>query len=75
MSEALKLLRNPYGAKSEQDAFKYYQYTNAVRDNMIYGSSYRLDTKTGKRVSQPTGEAVLTEETNITNKKIKNRNL
>lgn len=71
MSEALKLLRNPYGAKSEQDAFKYYQYTNAVRDNMIYGSSYRLDTKTGKRVSQPTGEAVLTEETNITNKKIR----
>nr|WP_307915983.1 hypothetical protein [Mycoplasmopsis bovis] len=43
MSEALKLLRNPYGAKSEQDAFKYYQYTNAVRDNMIYGSSYRLE--------------------------------
>ncbi|EIN14954.1 Hypothetical protein, predicted transmembrane protein [Mycoplasmopsis agalactiae 14628] len=71
MSEALKLLRNPYGANSEQDAFKYYQYTNAVRDNMIYGSSYRLDTKTGKRVSQPTGEAVITEETNITNKKIR----
>ncbi|MGV2393807.1 UNVERIFIED_CONTAM: hypothetical protein O8I53_13175 [Campylobacter lari] len=49
MIDILKIIRN--------EGFEYYEYTDAVRDNMIYGSSYRLNTETKQREPQPTGDA------------------
>ncbi|WP_029513183.1 type 2 periplasmic-binding domain-containing protein [Mycoplasmopsis primatum] len=71
MHDILKLIRNPISSTNENEAFHYYEYTDAVRDNMIYGSSYRLDTKSGKHIAQPTGKAVVEEETSFTKRKIK----
>ncbi|WP_223658813.1 hypothetical protein [Mycoplasma tauri] len=70
MIDALKLMRNPFGQNNETDSFHYFEYTDAVRDNMIYGSSYRLNTKSDRYEPEPTGKAVVIEETNITNRKV-----
>lgn len=48
--DVLKALKN--------QGFNQWEITDAVRDNMIYGSSYRLNTATSKREEQFTGNAV-----------------
>ncbi|WP_406617261.1 hypothetical protein [Mycoplasmopsis adleri] len=70
MINALETLRNPYGKNNDTDAFQYYEYTDAVRDNMIYGSSYRWDATLKKHVPQPTGGAIIKETTSVTGKEI-----
>ncbi|WP_027120896.1 type 2 periplasmic-binding domain-containing protein [Mycoplasmopsis lipofaciens] len=49
MDNILKILSNT--------GFSKWEATNAVRDNMIYGSSYRYNSKTNIYEEQPTGEA------------------
>lgn len=49
MLDALQIIKN--------QGLEYFEYTDAVRDNMIYGSSYTLNSETNEIESQPTGEA------------------
>ncbi|WP_051590865.1 type 2 periplasmic-binding domain-containing protein [Mycoplasmopsis felifaucium] len=70
MIDALKTIRNPFGPNNDKDAFKYYEYTDAVRDNMVYGSSYRLNTETGKHLPQPSGGAIVHEKTDLTQREV-----
>lgn len=70
MINALQIVRHPYGKDKETDSFQYFEYTDAVRDNMIYGSSYHLDPELKRHVPKPTGDALIHEKTSETNKEI-----
>lgn len=65
--DSLRSVSWPYGIDNkENDRFEHYSFTNSVRDVMIYGSSYRFNTETGRYESQLSGDAVIKEQGTIT---------